>query len=205
MFDNEFNDELKQDYLTSAIDGFNFSVENFGIEVLINGVLGKILLKNMHSGNEKEISAKLDEIHVGDLIEIKNQKWLIIDLPVENEIYSKATLKRCNTSFPIKHNIEKILVGHDNDGRPTYTQSFDIHDEPCIASTTYPTGNDNEQLPLPEGTIEITVKYQTADNIKINQNFKVYEENYVIVNIDYTKVIESQGILIIRGKREVGS
>jgi hypothetical protein len=203
MFENEFTDELKQDYLTSAVDGFNFSVDNFGIDVLINGIPSKVLLKNKKNGNDKEISAKINEIHVGDLIEMNSQKWLIVDLPVENEIYSKATLRRCNTYFPIIQNRTRELIGYDGDERPTYSYSFETYSEPCIASTTYPTGNDNEQLPLPEGTIDITIKYQMADNIAVNENFQIYSENYETVSIDYTKVIDSVGVMTIRGRREV--
>lgn len=205
MFDAEFTEQLKQDYQSSALDGFNFSVENFGIDTLVNSVPKKVLLKNRYFGNEKEISAKIDEIHIGDIVEFKSQKWLIIDLPVENEIYSKATIRRCNTTFPIKRNKTKILSGRDNDGRPIYSETFDLLDEPCIVSTYYQTGSENQQLPLPQGTIDIIMNYMTGDNIAINKNFKMYGQNYVILEIDYTKVLNGKGIVTIRGGREVGS
>ena len=203
MFDNSFSEEFKKDYMTSAIDGFNFSVENFGIEVKINSKATKVLLKNKVSGHEKEISAKLEEINVGDLVEIGTQKWLIVDLPVENEIYSKASLRRCNTTFVIKDKIQRVMTGRDDDDRPIFTEIAETINEPCIATNTYSTGNENEQLPLPDGNIDVIMRYRNADSLVINKNFVLYNQTYEIYNIDYTKVIDGNGIMIVRGKREV--
>lgn len=204
LFDDDFTQELKEDLLSSATDGFTFSLDNFGTDVMINNIQSKILVKNKASGSEKEISAKLGDIGVGDTILMNNVNWLVVDLPVENEIYTKGHIRRCNTTFPLKAVKKRILIGHDNDGRPKYSDTFEIKEEPCIASTTYPTGKDNEQLPLPHGMIDIVIKYQQSESLSINENFTIYNQNYEIISIDYTKVINGVGIITIRGQREVG-
>lgn len=203
MFDDAFTDDIKNDFLQSQIDGFSFSLENFGITSLINGVTKKILIKNRANGNEKEISVNLNDVKIGDIVELKQQKWLAIDLPVENDIYTKAIIKLCNVTFPIQRNTVKTYLGKDRDGRPNYSYAFDTINEPCIASMTWQSDNDSEQMQLPNGFLDITLKYQTGDNIRINQKFKIYDMTYEIINIDYTKVINGNGIMIIRGKREV--
>lgn len=208
MFDSGMSAELMADFISSATDGFNFSLDNFGIDAMINKISSKILLKDKPIGTEKEISAKAGTIHVGDIVEFKNQTWLAVDLPMEingYDIFAKATIRRCNTTFKIIHNKSRILSGHDGDGRPIYSNTSDVIDVPCIASSThYMRFLENSELPLPDGFIEVTITYQTGDNLKVGEHFDIYDKRFQIDNIDYTKVIDGMGIIVIRGKMGAG-
>lgn len=213
MADNMFSDsgmtsEIMNDFLQSASDGFNFSLDNFGLDVTINDVPAKMLIKDKPIGTQKEISLKSNTIHIGDVIKFKNQTWLCIDIPMETNgynIFEKATIMRCNTTFKIFHNKTRILTGKDKDGRPVYSETFDEIDAPCIASSThFMRFVENGELPLPDGFIEVTLTYQTGDNLRVGKMFDIYDKRFQIDNIDYTKVIDGVGIIVIRGKMEAG-
>lgn len=177
--------------------------------ISVNGSEFDSIVAQGKTSEDKTILFKPDvDISKGAICEIGSNFYILKDFQGEgiHDIYPTATAKLCNSKFPVKRNKTRISLGVDADGRPVTIDSYaEEYLEPCIAETTYPSVDGNSQLPLPEGNINITMKYQLADNIVVNQNFEMYGQTYEIVNIDYTNVVNDKGIMIIRGKREVVS
>ena len=120
-----------------------------------------------------------------------------------NEIYPTATLKLCNSTYPIKQNKTKTLK-LDTQGKPVTDKFGDpvyiytdgqIINIPCIVESSIVAADENKQLPLPQGQLRVTMQYR--EDIKMNDTFPMYNNTYKIRNIDYTKVINSKGIMTL--------
>ena len=98
---------------------------------------------------------------------------------------------------------------YDDDGNPILNRFGDeqfipsggeLINVPCIVETTYPSKDDNVQLPLPDGTVKITIQYNNASCIELNYEFAMYGSKYKITYIDYSKAINEVGLLTITAK-----
>lgn len=193
--------------LEHSLDGFE------GYDVLINNEKSsKILLYQKYDaeGSHKKIIGKIEDIELGNLLYFKDFNWLVISFPEDNKIYRKAEIQLCNATFPIKYNKKKVLLRDENGkvitddfGKPEYTEAYEIEkDEPCVVENKLiNTLSDNDQIQLPNGQISIKLKYQQSDTIQLNYVFNMFNDNYKIIDIDYTKVINNVGIVIIRAKK----
>jgi hypothetical protein len=50
-------------------------------------------------------------------------------------------------------------------------------------------------FPLPQGQLRVTMSYR--DDVKVNDTFSMYNNTYKIRGIDYTKVINGKGIMVL--------
>lgn len=182
-----------------------------GKDVLINNTLETKLIINEKydsDGEAYKIIGRLSDIERGNLIKSNEQYWLVISKPEDNGIYRKATMKLCNSTFPIQTDETSILLT-DDEGNPI----LDIYDDeqftviggeliniPCIVETSYSTKDDNVQLPLPDNSIKVTIQYNNSSCIALNYEFEMYDETYKISHIDKSKVINGVGLLIITAK-----
>ncbi|PLR99643.1 hypothetical protein [Bacillus sp. T33-2] len=194
----------------------NFSNSLFSETVLIDAVEYEVIVTQEKKSEDKKILLKPDtQIYVGSVVKIKNSHYLTMDFLGEgiNEIYPTASLKLCNSSLPIVSNKTRDLLRDENgnpvlddDGRPQYVETGgETIPEPCIVENKVSTGKDNEQLPLPEGRINVTLKYQVSDSLKVNSEFILYGNTYKILDIDMTKVIGDKGIILLNAERVVSS
>jgi pyrimidine operon attenuation protein/uracil phosphoribosyltransferase len=66
---------------------------------------------------------------------------------------------------------------------------------PCIVESSIIAADENKQLPIPQGQLRVTLSYR--DDVKVNDTFSMYNNTYKIRGIDYTKVINGKGIMVI--------
>lgn len=193
-------DHTKQSFIKMFIGNPNYRL------LSINGLQYETLYSQGKNSDEKSLlftpNTKVD---IGSVVEMNSNSYLIMDFQGEgiNEIYPSAVLKRCNSTYPIKSNKTRVLKGQDDDGRNVYEDSYDTNFIPCIVENKISAGKDNGQLPLPEGRINITMKYQSADNLKINSEFEMYGNVYRIIDFDMTKVMNNKGIMVVLAERVV--
>ena len=184
----------------------NFSNSLFTEKVLINGIEYDTLITQGKTSNDKKLLFIPDvQLDVGSVVELQNKSYLIMDFLGEgvNEIYPTATLKLCNSTYPIKQNKTKTLK-LDTQGKPVTDKFGDpvyiytdgqIIDIPCIVESSIVAADENKQLPLPQGQLRVTMQYR--EDIKMNNTFPMYNNTYKIRNIDYTKVINNKGIMTL--------
>lgn len=183
----------------------NFSNSLFSETVLINGIeYEAIITQEKKSEDKKLLLLPNTTVAIGSTVEMNNNSYLIMDFQGEgiHEIYPSATLKKCNSTYPIKSNKTRVLKGHNQLGKPVYEDTYSIDKlEPCIVD--YGTGStDTEsQLVIPKNTIFVTLKYQQSDTIDYNYEFEMYNNKYKIKDIDYTKVINEKGIIKLIAER----
>jgi hypothetical protein len=147
------------------------------------------------------------KVDIGSIVTLNSNSYLVMDFLGEgiNEIYPSATLKKCNSTYPIKANKTKTLKldtqGNpviDKFGDPVYINTAgQITYLPCIAESTFVGSDENKQLPLPQGQLRITMQYQNVEDIKVNNTFTMYNNIYKIRNMDYTKVMNNKGIVVL--------
>lgn len=195
--------------LQKSLDGYG------GYDVVINDdKVARVLLSQRYDsdGESMKVIGHIQDIERGDLINCNGIHWLVTTMPEENKAYRKAVVQVCNSTFPIETDKTSLLMT-DDDGNPVLNKFGDevfidvdgsIEHEPCVVETTYFNKDNNVQLPLPQGTMKIKLKYQKASNIKINYEFKMYDETYKIEHVDYSKVINGYGIMIINAKKDGG-
>jgi hypothetical protein len=193
-------DHTKQSFVKMFIGNPNYRV------LTIDGVQYETLYSQGKVSNEKSLlftpNTKID---IGSVVLINNNNYLIMDFQSEgiNEIYPNATLKLCNSTYPIKSGKTKTLK-LDSNGNPVldkfdnpvyiYTEGANIN-IPCIVESSIIAADENKQLPLPQGQLRVTMSYR--DDIKVNDTFSMYSNSYKIRNIDYTKVINNKGIMVL--------
>jgi hypothetical protein len=185
----------------------------FSETVLIDNVEHVAMVKQDKKSENKKLLLKPDtKVDIGAVVNYEDLNYLTMDFLGEgiNKIYPTATLKLCNATFPIELNKSKVLLQDDN-GNIIYD---DLTEEPitvevpssihllsCIVENKYRVDTSNEQLWLPENEIMITLPYHSE--IVLGFKFSMYDEQYEILNVDRTKVINDKGILVIRAKKEV--
>lgn len=194
--------------LEKALDGFE------AYDAILNDEKKtKILLLNKFNMSKefKTIIGRPEDIKRGNLFKIDNDYWLVVTYPENNKIYKKADAQLCNGTFTVKTEStfdflrdENGELKYDRFGNPIPIEIKGEEKEiPCVYENKYMTTNDNQQLPLPDGRIHVTLPYVKADNININKEFYMEGIKYKISDIDYSKKIGNVGIMTIIADRVV--
>lgn len=192
----------------------NFHTSPSFTQIELNGIITDAIVNNKTKHDEKLINFRPNSIvDIGSLVKYKENNYILTEL-FEDGIYISSTVQLCNSTFLIEANKTTVLMKDENgndvfdsDGRPVYTivTVGTDNNEPCIVSNTVSYGSEDEQIQLPEGIVHITMKYQTAENIKEDVTFMLYNSTYEIKAIDYTKVIQDKGIMVIHAKKVVNN
>ncbi|TCJ01082.1 hypothetical protein [Cytobacillus praedii] len=205
------NEKLTHDgllILQKSLDGYA------GYDVIINNSINsKVLIYQKWDANSetKRIIGRIEDIERGNLIHLEGVDWLITTHPEDNKIYRKAEIRLCNSTFPIESDKTPVLmrdengnVIYDDYGMPVFedVQSETIH-EPCIVETKYYFNNRNEQITLPEDRVLITMKYKESKSVDVNHRFDLYKSKFKITFVDYSKVVNGTGIMVVTGERVV--
>lgn len=152
----------------------------------------------------KRVIGHIADIERGNILNINKQDWLVVTIPEDNKIYRKADMKICNSFFPAITDKTRVLIGRDDDGRPVYEEVEQKVNVPCIVEPSISINTDKvDQLLLPKGSIKISLKYAKYMNINSNDKFEMYGNRYEIEDIDYSKVINEIGIMVIYAKKDV--
>ena len=152
----------------------------------------------------KRVIGHISDIERGNILNINKQDWLVVTIPEDNKIYRKADMKICNSFFPAITDKTRVLIGRDDEGRPVYDEIEQKLDIPCIVETSISVNTDKvDQLLLPKGTIKVSLKYAKYLNTNVNDKFEMYGSRYEIEDIDYSKVINEVGIMVIYAKKDV--
>lgn len=175
-------------------------------QVDIDGVMVDTIINKTTNYNVKKIHfINPDDAVVGGLVLFKDEYYLILETD-KDEIYSFAKMEECNGTFTLKQiSTERPIIGYDpKTKRPIYGEPVTVEkNEPCIIRSTYFSSNENDSLPLPEGRLNIVMKYQKADNLKENTQFMLYNSTYKISDIRYTNVKNEVGIMELSCERVV--
>ncbi len=191
--------------LDQLLDGF----ESY-LATINNEQESRVALTSKYNtyGEVRGVIGRIEDIERGNLINIEGNYWLVVSYPDDNKIYRKADIKLCNTTFHLELDKTTVLLKDengnpilDNHGRPIYKEVPNTKDVPCVVETKYYFNNRNEQITLPEDRVMISIQYQEANNLKENAEFNLYNSRFSIKFIDYTKVVNDKGVMIITGER----
>lgn len=169
----------------------------------------KVLIRQRYDsdGGSYKIIGKREDILRGNIIKYNDDEWIITSKPEDNGYYNKAIMSYCNSRFVIKTEITNELLVDENDkpilniyGDEQYEEISTDITVPCFVEYTFYSKDDNAQLPLVEGTIKVTIQYNPDVNVHLNYRFTMYELDYKVTNIDYSKVQNGRGAISFIGK-----
>lgn len=187
--------------LEKSLTGFS------GYDTLINDtVSSRVLIYQKWDANSetKKIIGRIEDIERGNLLLINGLTWLITTFPEDNKIYRKAEMKLCNSKFPIENEITKVQIGtNPMTGQPIFEEIIEPIYVPCVVKHNTGRPSNTHQFMVPEGGLEITLQYQLSGNTVLDFEFEMYGQNYKIVDVDYTKVINNKGIMTIIAEKVV--
>ncbi len=180
----------------------NFTTSPSYYIVEVNGEEEGVIINRTTNYNVKKVYFKSNsKPELGSLIKYKDEFYILLSKD-EDELVLFGDMEECNNTIKIqKEEAKEELVGYDQDGRPHYKEVVNFEDEPCIVRDTYYSTSENAQLPLPNGKLEITIKYQPMLNIDVNKEIIMYEKNYKITDINYVNVIDGVGYVKINAER----
>ncbi|MBD1379213.1 hypothetical protein [Metabacillus arenae] len=209
-YSNYHNTDFKSKVIHDGNILFEQGLNGFdGYEVTVNEVISRAIITskfNSGDGTEKNIIGKVADIERGNVILVNetNENWIVISIPKDNNIYRKAVIKLCNSTFSLPGEKTKVLIGQDpRTGRPIYDEQVTQIEVPCIVESQYSKSSDVNQFKIPEGTLVISMKYQTSEELKIDYDFEMYGNKYKVANFDYTSVIDDKGIIKIIAEKVV--
>ncbi|MCP1159441.1 hypothetical protein [Bacillus infantis] len=171
--------------------------------VKVNGIDTDSIVYTDSQYDEQTIIFKPDSIvDIGSVVEFNEKQYLLISF-FESDLTPKGELKLCNSALPIQSGKTRVLIGHHpRTGEPIYDW---VEGEeklvPCVTETKYSIREDNDKIPIPDGTMLVTMQYQESLPIQHNFEFSMYDERYKVLNVDKTKVLNGKGIIVITAER----
>lgn len=207
-YSNYHNTSMNEKIIHDGNLIFEYGLDGFeSHEVVINNINTKALIYSSFSdksGTKRSIVGRLSDIEIGRLVTWGTENWLIINKPDDNKIYRKATIQLCNHSLTLSGTQTCQIVAYNDFDEPieecTSSSPLLI---PCIVERTIVTTGTDEAINLPEGRVNLTIPFTVHEEIAIGKTVILYNEEYVIRDIDYTKSNGNSGLLILHGKKEV--
>lgn len=138
-------------------------------------------------------------VNIGDIIEFDNSDWLVLDYEF-NDIISKAYVQLCNSIFKVQVGLEEEIINYDPMNRPIVDKTPIFYETSCVVESKLYINKFVEfdsQINLPDGRIIVMFPYNKCKNVTEGLTFSMYKDNYKIVDIDFTKVINDVGVVSI--------
>lgn len=174
------------------MNDFEFILQDAGKDIKINEVEKRVLLTNRTISNyeEKNIHS-IEEIKRGDIVEVDNNKYLIIsDTSTKRYGKYKAIMRRCNETLP-KQVCENTYVGDDPTwGTPIYKEVCSLNGtQPCIVDTQTFSVSANQAINIPQDEIVITLQDNDSNRTvyDIGNKVQLYDHGWEIQGVDLTK------------------
>lgn len=138
---------------------------------------------------------------IGSLVDYNDKYHIILEID-NDEIFTFGKMEECNYFIDVQlGEKEKVLIGYEDNGRPVYDYQTRYKREPCIVKEKYYTSDENAQLPVPEGKLEVILQYQDIPNLTVNSEATLYDKTYKIVDISHINVVDEVGFLKIFAER----
>ena len=200
--------DISQKIENDALFMLEKSLNGYGsYEVVINGEkTTKVLMYQGHDsdGEEMKVIGRIQDIERGNLLQYKNDIWLVITKPEFNRIYNKAEIRLCSTTFPVKDKDQEVLVGYDKLNRPIYeTIKGAIIQVPCVVemnTSSVAIAEANRPINNLDNKVVVTIPYRESPSIAHDEKFDLYGLSYRIIRIDPSKSTNGVGILLITGE-----
>lgn len=190
--------------INSSIDYHerNFHTSPSFYQVDIDGELVDTIINKTKYHNIKQIHFRYDyDVKIGSVVTFNNKKYLLLEKD-RDEIYSFGKMEECNNVFKVHTgDVERVQIGVDGRGVPLFENRYKNVEVPCIVRDKYYSSSQNNPIPLPEGKLQIEMKYIEAPNIKVNSEFEMYGLKYKITDISYVNVQNNIGTMVIYAEK----
>ncbi|ARC67825.1 hypothetical protein B34_00382 [Bacillus licheniformis] len=157
-------------------------------------------------GMTKYILGLPEDIYIGGVVNWDSQKWLITTFPSFNKIYKKAEIRLCNSSIQLTTNDKWIDSDKISEvtGKPIKTKvPGEVIEIPCVFERSTSINGTDLAVNLPDGQANITIPNINNDKIKIGLLLSFFGEDYLVNDIDYSKVYGDRGTIKLIAKKKV--
>ncbi|MED2945351.1 hypothetical protein P4284_23920 [Bacillus swezeyi] len=157
-------------------------------------------------GMTKYILGLPENIYIGGVAEWGTEQWLITTYPSFNKIYKKAEIRLCNSSIKITANDKWIDSDKISEvtGKPIKVKvPGEVIEIPCIFERSTSINGTDLAVNLPDGQANITIPNVDNDKIKIGLLLSFFGEDYLVNDIDYSKVYGDHGTIKLIAKKKV--
>ncbi|MCP9283645.1 hypothetical protein [Bacillus safensis] len=189
--------EIFKEILANSPETYNVSLNDKPVDVII---------QTTQDSEVKKVITVLGLLNRGDLILYDNSYWLVNSRPTDNKMNDSATMKQCNSSIKLTTGDIQVDTGKINEitGKPIKKlvpgENIEI---PCVFERTVSVNGSDQPINLPDGQAHITLPYSTNPQLKIGLKTQFYSEEYIVHDIDYSKVIDGVGTIKLIAKKKV--
>ncbi|WP_255233939.1 hypothetical protein [Bacillus altitudinis] len=189
--------EIFKEILANSPETYSVSLNDKRVDVII---------QTTQDSEVKKVITVLGLLNRGDLILYDNSYWLVNSRPTDNKMNDSATMKQCNSSIKLSTGDIQVDTGKINEitGKPIKKlvpgESIEI---PCVFERTVSVNGSDQPINLPDGQAHITLPYSTNPHLKIGLKTQFYSEEYIVHDIDYSKVIDGVGTIKLIAKKKV--
>ncbi|MCI1590129.1 hypothetical protein [Heyndrickxia oleronia] len=172
-----------------------------GQTILINDIEKQAIITNpQFSKNEERFISTLENVAQGSIVLMDNEKFLVVSESVtKRHSKYKVKVKHCNYTIEIEGEIERVIIGYDDYGRPEYQEiQGDPIFIPCITENKS-FSIDGYQLLVADNTIIVVVQDNEVNLEKFSVNivFGLWDKQWKVRNQDRTR----KGLLILTCER----
>ncbi|TYS38072.1 hypothetical protein FZC77_00210 [Bacillus swezeyi] len=157
-------------------------------------------------GMTKYILGLPENIYIGGVVKWGTEQWLITTYPSFNKIYKKAEIRLCNSSIKITANDKWIDSDKISEitGKPIKVKvPGEVIEIPCIFERSTSINGTDLAVNLPDGQANITIPNVDNNKIKIGLLLSFFGEDYLVNDIDYSKVYGDHGTIKLIAKKKV--
>lgn len=183
----------------------HFSLSPSFYKVLINGEEVDSIVNRTSNHAIKQIFFRYEfQPEVGSVIKYRDKPHLLMEVDRDSMVVF-GKMEECNNTFKISTGEKRrVLIGHDHLGRPHYDYEVEEVAVPCIVRDKYYSSNENTQLPLPDGKLDIYIGYVESETLEVNHEFTIHNKKFKIADISYVDVSGNSGIIRIHAERREG-
>lgn len=156
------------------------------------------VLNDSTDPSKRSILFKENDIQHGDYVDFQSDKWLVVNRPYFNKIYSKSEMALCNEEITIVvGESEPEIIEEDSLGRPVYGDTvLETDTIPIVVeSKTDQAFDRDEQINLPEGRLIGQIQYDPSLPISLETKFEIFNATYRVYNIDLSQVYKDKGVM----------
>ena len=184
------------------IEDINYIFEQAAQTILINDVPRNVIITNPQMNeDETRYLHTLDRMLQGDLVVLEGEKYLsITESNTKRHSKYKNKIQHCNQHIEVVGEMEKVLIGYDDRGRPVYEEVLgDPILIPSIVERGTFTVDSGGSFLVPQDVLYVTVQDNEMNRRKfpINITIKITGLNYVVQHQDLTR----KGLIILRLKQ----
>ncbi|PAD57318.1 hypothetical protein [Bacillus licheniformis] len=198
------NEEFTSNKYQIFIEILANSPETYDVE--LNGKPVQVIIQTTQNSEVKKILTVIGLLNRGDIIKYDDNLWIVDSRPTDNKMNDSATMRLSNSSIKITTNDKWIDSDKISEitGKPIKIKvPGEVIEIPCVFERSTSINGTDLAVNLPNGQANITIPNIKNDKIKIGLPLSFFGEDYLVKDIDYSKVYGDHGTIKLIAEKKV--